>query len=607
VDKHLEHIPQNSASRTDLRPRTSRLGQDTRSVGGKPVNILYKSAVKRYASPQGEGCASIGGSSHRIVSTRVKRKTFQSLPACAVSLGILFSVCASICSAQSSPGAANPAATPTETPPAPADVAALKQQLVELQAQLSVLQAKASVAQASADAAQAGAKENASNQAAIAQAQASIATANRTALTQNYPTNLVTPLEGKMTVDAGYKFPPQVLAYTSSDKMIGDIADAMQPYLTSATKVVVFAASDISIDQKANAEIIRRSVNDKTESFQTLGKKYKSFTDSESKLESVSEQAAIFIDKVKNPTKPGVAPLFMGAGEALTGVNSTLQSFIQLISLFRTDTTIAGVQADIDLDALEAQFCFHLLYDKSHIRRNGPLIVEMPSGLPLTPSGILDAIQAMQKEQSQNAANISDAKLAVTRLATAQQAIDDEIKKRTEKEPTITTKAQQLEKDAFKSANDELAALTKGMTDLDTAATTLITTLETPDSKTGLYPLAGVLKTEAVSRELGKAGNYGIALKTVLAGGATKITRNLFTGSRLTELGGSIFVSTLSNSAGNILYSNASKGFIGFTKVSGTAANRQQDIPPEHHFLWWHWPAASSPPFTAASSGVPGR
>src|SRR6266404_2250816 len=194
-----------------------------------------------------------------------------------VCFAILAFALVDFCRAQPPPGGPSSGPTPSQTPATPTDINTLKQQLAELQAQLAVVQAKASVAQSTADAAQSGAKETAANQAAIAQAQASIAQANRSAITATYPTNLVTPLEGKTTVDVNYKFPPQVLTYTASDKMITGIVEAMLPFLAHAQRVVVFSAADINVDQRANTEIIIRSIGDKTTSFNALNKRYTEF------------------------------------------------------------------------------------------------------------------------------------------------------------------------------------------------------------------------------------------------------------------------------------------------------------------------------------------
>lgn len=504
------------------------------------------------------------------------------------------------------------------------DLAKIKQQISDLQAQLSLLQAqsqlatgKATLAQATADAAQAGAKETALNQASIATSLATTAQQNRNALTSTFPTNLVTPLEGKMAVDSSYKFPPQVLTYSASDSMITSIVDGFYPYLerVKAKTVLLYATSELTPDLKASYASVSKTLQDDATLLNSQSGKYASLDPGKLADASIDELAQHFVDdaiahQATPPPKngpPGSPMAALSSAEtAVTAANSTLQSVIQLISLFRTDTTIAGTTTDADVEALEAQFCFHLLYDRTGQVRKNSVAVQTSSTLSFDSSLLTASIDTMRKTQSEAGKTSSKIKSLVAALPTREQAVEAAIRdllktkqyENVANPGAVIQTAQSATAKAYKTLTDEANALSKAISDLDTSATALITALQTPDSKTGVLPLGTLLKTEALTKAIKKDNLYTLSIKSVAAGGATRIDKNLFTGSRLKQMGGVVFLATLSDKDGNIVYSNASKGFVGFTKMSDTTAINQQDIKADRHFLWWRLPSKSTPTFT---------
>lgn len=109
-------------------------------------------------------------------------------------------------------------------------------------------------------------------------------------------------------------------------------------------------------------------------------------------------------------------------------------------------------------------------------------------------------------------------------------------------------------------------------------AATLDKNLQTPDDKTGIAPLGNMIKLERAINLLDQPKTYCLLVKVVDGGGATKTTKNLFTGTKITHLGGAVFISTLVNNTGSVLYTNVSKGFLGYSKLASTGGIVQQDL-----------------------------
>jgi hypothetical protein len=71
---------------------------------------------------------------------------------------------------------------------------------------------------------------------------------------------------------------------------------------------------------------------------------------------------------------------------------------------------------------------------------------------------------------------------------------------------------------------------------------------------------------------------FSVLLKAVAGGGATRIDRNLFTGSKLRQLGGAVFITTLTDNKGTILFTDVSTGFLGYSKLQSTGGTVHNDI-----------------------------
>ena len=112
-----------------------------------------------------------------------------------------------------------------------------------------------------------------------------------------------------------------------------------------------------------------------------------------------------------------------GMDEGITAANSTLQSVIQLISLFRTDTTIGGVAITIDVDAIAAQL--------GHNLQNSSLapVINYPSLMVNIDSPILTKFGEMNNRQGMISAHTLEIDAFSRDLPVRQGIVEEQIKK----------------------------------------------------------------------------------------------------------------------------------------------------------------------------------
>jgi hypothetical protein len=445
-------------------------------------------------------------------------------------------------------------------------------------------------------------------EAAIAKAQADIATARATqaaqeaaALNSKYPTTKVTPLEGKTTVDQNYSFPPLVLAYSASEQMTSNIASRISDILQTRaqnsrrpTRLLIYQANDSLLTQRAAYAQLKKRVQFLVDRLTTSDNSFKTAQSSIKGLLDPKKAAAEYVDRAKEalslPTatpKAAATPAgtptedrsLVGAIAGLTAVNSTLQSVIQLVSLFRTDTTIAGVSITIDTDALVAQL--------AHSLQNSSLspIVKYPSLLLSPDSPILKKFTEMNDMHGAVAPHATEIDALIAGLNRREEIIEEQIKQQPlsgtpEENSKILNLATGMAKDDHQTRVGGLNDLKQRIVALDQAVSALDKGLQAVDEKTGTAALSAVVKTEALIAELGRSNTYSVLLKVVAGGGATRIDRNLFTGSKLRQLGGAVFITTLTDYTGEILFTNVSKGFLGYSKLASTGGTIQNDIQP---------------------------
>ena len=453
------------------------------------------------------------------------------------------------------------------------DIALLKLQNEKRDEQLKAQQAKAAA------------------DAAVASSLATVADKRAAAFKSAFPTDKVTPLQGNITADKEYSLPPYVLSYSASEQMLSQVAAKVVQILRSRSPsgrvsphLLIYSASDSLLTQRAAYDqMITRigsidSALDKSETaFGTVRKAIQA-------LPQAKDAASNYIEKAKASESKFVPAALAGLqslNEGVTAVNSTVQTIIQLISLFRTDTTITGLSITLDVDALSAQI--------GHLLQSSELspVVEYPSLLVSSGSPILAAVGGMEQKQAVVSPHANDIDSLLAALATREQVVEDQIKLQakpstppTDQEQRILALATKMAKDDYQTTTSLLADVRQRITSFDQSASALDKALQSIDEKTSTTPLAGLVKTETILLELRNPNTYSLLLKPVLSGGATKIDKNFFTGSKISQLGGAIFVATLTDSTGKILFTNVSKGFLGYSRLMTTGGGIQQDLQP---------------------------
>jgi hypothetical protein len=181
------------------------------------------------------------------------------------------------------------------------------------------------------------------------------------------------------------------------------------------------------------------------------------------------------------------------------------KTLVDLVALFRTDTAITGVEVTLDDTALAASVA-HSLGGVVFYPQIQPL--DFSSHAAFTKSEVVAVLDGLHKARQ-------EAEAAVKRATEALEADDDEARKTAAdllKEPL--TKADALYqpfRDALFKADD-----------------------------TGANALGRLLRAEILASRLEENGSHLLYLKVVKAGGSNRITRNLFTGSKLWHSGGAI-------------------------------------------------------------------
>ena len=446
-------------------------------------------------------------------------------------------------------------------------------------------------------------------EAEIAASRAAIAKSHAEAVTARFPTDKVTPLEGTANVK-DYSFPPQLLAYSASEQMTSSLAAEVCAAIRRASSagckgatVLVYQASENFTAQRAaykqlltRAQTITRDLAEREGDLKQLNEIVR-------ELAPPGEAAADFIAQARAALvlpQPMASPsveksldgagttglttkslgMFSEAGEALTAVNSTLQTVLQLIALFRTDTDITGTTVKLDPDAVMAQYAHALQSSGTGLR------VAYPTLLTGNDSTILERFNRMAEKQSLMAGRLAQIDAAIAGLETRQKIVEEQIKLQLPlgANPSDETKQQQtlalkLSQKAYHVlAVVSLPDLKQRIAGVVQMAGTLDKNLQTPDEKTGISPLGNMIRLERAINLLEQPNTYCLLVKVVDGGGATKTTKNLFTGTKITHLGGAVFISTLVNNAGGVLYTNVSKGFLGYSKLASTGGMVQQDL-----------------------------
>ena len=207
--------------------------------------------------------------------------------------------------------------------------------------------------------------------------------------------------------------------------MLAKIAVTITEILTSRRSkasgpphILIYQVSDSLLAQRAAYDQLLSRLQSINQALEKSENDFKSVSRAIQSLPEAKEAAIEYVNKARSAldgnTRSPVAALagLQGLNEGITAVNSTLQSVIQLVSLFRTDTTITGLAINLDADAVSAQLG-HLL----QVSNLAP-VIEYPSLLVNTDSPVLIAIGNMKQKQGIVSPRAGDIDALLARLGT---------------------------------------------------------------------------------------------------------------------------------------------------------------------------------------------
>jgi hypothetical protein len=211
---------------------------------------------------------------------------------------------------------------------------------------------------------------------------------------------------------------------------------------------------------------------------------------------------------------------------------TAVKTLIDLIALFRTDTEIKGVETTLDDVALVAMVAHQL----EGIEVFDPQI--MPLGITSSSFSSSTVVQELEGLYSKR----QDAQKAV---ADAIAVLDTTIP----------------DPEARKA---QAAALMEPLTKAEAFFQTFHDALLKVDETSGTSELARLLWVEELAAKLRGRDCYVLYLKIVKAGGSNRVTRNLFTGSKLSHSGGAIVTYLLFRADGSIAASETLHEYSGY-------------------------------------------
>jgi hypothetical protein len=311
--------------------------------------------------------------------------------------------------------------------------------------------------------------------------QQKIAVAKKATLKAKLPDSEVKALEGKLTVDENVTIECQILTYKAMSEIASQISREIKNQ--GAKRVIIFNQNDLNI------VLSYKTILEQTNLFK---KQYEEAM-KEEKEKKVAEKM------LPVPT------------DILVAGTTVLKSFVDIASLFRTDTDIKGNKIDIVDEALVSEIARTLQPEVTII---------YPPFINIVPDKLLSAIFELSKLKEE-----ADRKIA------------------------IWSKGEQFQ--------DKVAQLKN----LNGQYEKVLTSLVGVDEKTGISRLEKLIKGEILSTELDKNGTDILYLKVVAGGGNNKATRNLLW-SRFFHSGGAIITYFLLNKDGVI---KASKTFYNTT------------------------------------------
>lgn len=227
--------------------------------------------------------------------------------------------------------------------------------------------------------------------------------------------------------------------------------------------------------------------------------------------------------------------------------SSVLSSVIDLISMFRTDTEFKATTVNIDNQALIGHVAKSLLAQKKTVQIYYPEIV--PANILFMDDGdtldIIEQLNTLLEKKSMAAEKVAE-----------YEAQDDAQKK---------ANGLRLAIPKLKALNDQVDKINAD--------------LLRADDKGQTTPLNTLIKAERLKKAGNKANSYLLYVKALNTTGTTKLTKNLFTGSKMYHSGGAVISFILFDPQGAIVKSNTLHDYKGFIKVKSHEGTLHSNVP----------------------------
>lgn len=329
------------------------------------------------------------------------------------------------------------------------------------------------------------------------------------AASDSLPKSTITPLDGKTTADSNVVISSTVLAYASTSKIAKRIANEISAHGCVHS---IMIHDDANVGSLSYYQAVLKVAL-------TINKEY------ETTLEA------------QEPTRFAIPP-----GMALDTGISYAKSFLELISLFRTEVDLKGVQITLNADAIVAEVAHNLVQKE--------ILVTYPK--VFAPDLFYIEQEEPQKTPATTAPRRATLQLVLKTLFSLKERADKLI-----------------------LANDPKTDKLKA---INAAFDQLIGFVMKVDDKTGIPNLATLHKAEAIYNLLDRDNAYVLQLTACAAGGVNKTTNNLFTGSRLYHQGGAVVSYILYDKNGKITDAHTLYEDGAFVK-SGNISNEDGALP----------------------------
>ena len=354
----------------------------------------------------------------------------------------------------------------------------------------------------------------------IIELQQKISEAKKSTLKAILPDSELKALEGKHTLDDNVAIECKILTYRAMSEIAFQISKEIKN-TTEKSKEIKNTTENICVERVIiyNQDDFNIVLLYKTfiRQAQLLINQYKVGT-----KEVIKPSLILTKELFPSAERRFFVPLPMAALTAVSAVPAVLKSFVDIASIFRTDTDIKGKKTEIVDEAVVAE------------------IVRA-----LNSVGITTIYPVFMNK-------ISDKVLG-------------DLLKLSELKRNADTKIEEW------STNEDFVDKIVFLKNLNMQYETILAGLVCVDEKTGINRLETLIKGEILSTELDKDNTYVLYLKVVDGGGNNKVTQNLLH-SRLSHSGGAIMTYFLLSKEGVIKTSKTLYNITGYTELKNSGS-----------------------------------